>query len=218
VPNHPVGVQPQPPPILLGVDRPPRSGRSPGDRCWPWSRDGQVVQDCPTVPLQGSAVGRCAAPPAAPRRQVTVSGATRNRSSQPSPAATVTPANAAKWGAIWVASSQAARPTAKTAAIRQGTVTLQAVHSAGRRRWVSAWAEAPGRPTLARTRTASTGAGAPHRTASPGSWSSLRWARSAARSAWLSGRTDTPGGWSSQVGQTRSGSESGWGRGMLASL
>jgi hypothetical protein len=58
--------------------------------------------------------------PAAPRRQAKVSGATRNRSRQASPAATVRPARADRWESIWVASSQAVRPTARTAPIRQG--------------------------------------------------------------------------------------------------
>jgi hypothetical protein len=42
-------------------------------------------------------------------------------------------------------------------AIRQGRVRVQAAHSAARSCRHLAWAEPPGRPTLARTRIATTG-------------------------------------------------------------
>ena len=53
--------------------------------------------------------------------------------------------------------SPAAAPAASTAAARQGRPRVQVARSPARRRRYSAWAEAPGRPTLARTRTATTG-------------------------------------------------------------
>ena len=75
------------------------------------------------------------------------------------------------------------------AATRQGRVRVQAAHSAARSRRHRASAEPPGRPTVARTRTATTGrpASVPAR-----SWSgsSPKWARMACRSAGLRGRTD----------------------------
>lgn len=64
--------------------------------------------------------------PAAPRRQATVSGELRKRSSQPSPAATVTPAGAARLGATRAAASQATTPAATTAATRQGRLPVPA--------------------------------------------------------------------------------------------
>ena len=77
-----------------------------------------------------------------------------------------------------------------------------AAHSAARSCRQVAWAEPPGRPTLVRTRTATTGRSAPV-PASNSSWSSLRWARMAWRSAWLSGRTDPLGRSSSSKGHGR---------------
>jgi hypothetical protein len=88
----------------------PRVGRRAGD--------GQVVQDRPPLPLEGGeepAVRR-----SRPRRQATVSGELRKRSSQPNPTATVTPAGTAKLGATRAVASQAATPAATTAATRQG--------------------------------------------------------------------------------------------------
>jgi hypothetical protein len=59
---------------------------------------------------------------------------------------------------VWVAAMAAIRATmTSTAAARQGRLRVQAARSAARRRRYSAWAEAPGRPTLARTRNATTG-------------------------------------------------------------
>jgi hypothetical protein len=159
--------------------------------------------------------------PAAPRRQARVSALGRNRSRQLSPAAAAIASSPARSGAIWVASSPAVTPAASTTATRQGRPWAQRARSAARRRPYSAWAEAPGRPTLARTRMASTGPGVPDLRVSPGSWWPCgwsRWASRAARSAWRSGRIDTPGCWSSQEGQRPSGSGLGWGRGMVASL
>jgi hypothetical protein len=96
------------------------------------------------------------------------------------------------------------------AATRQGTVRIQAAHSAARIRRHLAWAEPPGRPTLARTRIATTGRSAPVPASNwPGS--SLRWAKMAWRSAWLSGRTDPLGRSSSSKGNR-------WGLAMEASF
>src|SRR4029450_10610817 len=47
-------------------------------------------------------------------------------------------------------------------AIRQGRVRVQAAHSAARSRRQVVWAEPPGRPTLARSRTHTTAPCAPH--------------------------------------------------------
>src|SRR4029453_3618509 len=77
----------------------------------------------------------------------------------------------------------------RMAATRQGRVRIQAAHSAARNRRHRAWAEPPGWPTLARTRTATTGRSAAV-PASSCSGSSVRWRRMACRSARLSGRTD----------------------------
>jgi hypothetical protein len=146
---------------------------------------------------------RCS--PAAPRRQATVSLEVRKRSSQPSPAATVTPVGPARLGATRAAASHAATPAATRATTRQGRPRAQVASSVARRRRYSAAAEAPGRPTLARTRTATTDAGPPDLTMSFWSSSWSRWASRAARSAWLRGRIDTPDWSSSQEGQKPSG-------------
>jgi hypothetical protein len=86
------------------------------------------------------------------------------------------------------------------AATRHGRPRVQTAHSVARSCRHRAWAEPPGRPTLARTRAATTGRSAPV-PASSSSGSSLWWARTAWRSAWLSGRTDPLGRSSSSKGQ-----------------
>jgi hypothetical protein len=86
-------------------------------------------------------------------------------------------------------------------AARQGRVRVQAAQSAARTCRHRTWAEPPGRPTLAGTRTANTGRSA---SVSASSWSGslLSWVRMACRSAWLSGRTE-PLGRSSSKGYGR---------------
>src|SRR5215203_4159303 len=165
--------------------------------------------------------------PAAPRRQARVSALGRHRSHQPSPAATATASSPARSGATCVASSPAATPAARTAAARQGRPWVQSARSAARRRRYWAWAEAPGRPTLARTRTATTGppaagrrpAGPTTRPLSSSSCAWRRWASRAWRSPWPRGRMETPGGCSSQEGHRSSGSGfGGWGSAMAGLL
>src|SRR5829696_9406315 len=166
--------------------------------------------------------------PLAPRRQARVPALGRHRSRQPSPATTATASSPARSGATWVASSPTAAPAASTTATRQGRPRVQSARSAARRRRYSAWAEAPGRPTLARTRTATTGppvagrrpAGPATRPSSSSSCSWWwRWASRAWRSPWPRGRIDTPGGCSSQAGHRSSGSGfGGWGSAMAGLL
>jgi hypothetical protein len=91
------------------------------------------------------------------------------------------------------------------AATRQGTVRIQAAQSAARIPRHLARAEPPGRPTVACTRSATTGRSASV-PANNSSESSPTWARMACRSAWLSGWTE-PLGRSSSKGN-------GWGLGL----
>jgi hypothetical protein len=86
----------------------------------------------------------------------------------------------------------AATPMPRVAATRQGRLRIQTAQSVARIRRHLAWAEPPGRPTLARTRTATTGRFALVPASRP-SGLSPRWARMAWRSAWLSGWTDPLG-------------------------
>jgi hypothetical protein len=127
--------------------------------------------------------------PTAPRRQATASGLARNRSPQPAATAASVPRTSPRRGASRLPRTAPPAPMPRMAASRQGTVRVQAAHSAARARRQAAWAEPPGRPTLARTRTATTGRLAPV-PASSWSGSSSRWARMACRSAWLRGRTE----------------------------
>src|SRR5829696_710289 len=140
--------------------------------------------------------------PAAPRRQALASGLGRNRSLQPTAAAASAAATRPSHRASWLTRNPPPTPTPTMTAIRQGRVWVQVAHSAARISRHLAWAEPPGRPTLARTRTVTTGrsASVPAR-----SWSGLspRWARMAWRSGWLSGRTDPLGRSSSSKGQDR---------------
>ena len=144
--------------------RTPHRGRSPGDRGWPGCRERPGRAGPPTrAAPAGRAAGRCAAPPlprAARRRRRGWAG-TAAPSRPPPPASP--PRTSPSRGASRLPSSPAAAPAASTrmAATRQGRVRVQAAHSAARRRRHSAWAEPPGRPTLARTRTATTGRSAP---------------------------------------------------------
>ena len=141
--------------------------------------------------------------PAAPRRQATASGLGWNRSPQPAATAASAPTTRPSRGTSRLPRTPPPAPIPRMAATRQGRVRVQAAHSAARIRRHLAWAEPPGRPTLARTRTATTGRSAPV-PASSWSGSSPRWARMACRSAWLSGRTDPLGrSSSSSKGQGR---------------
>src|SRR5215218_7785035 len=184
-------VELEPASILSGVDHKyPTGADSQVIDIGPAPRDGQVVQDGPPVPLQwtqepgGTLLPR--PPPAAKQRR-------------PGWAETAAP-------------TQPPRPPKRRrpapAGAPAGCQGLPGQHrSQGRRPPARAdsGSRPPGRPTVARTRTATTGGSVP---VPAGSWSgsSVRWARMACRSAWLSGRTDPLGRSSSSKGNRR-----GWG-------
>jgi hypothetical protein len=144
--------------------------------------------------------------PDAPRRQATASGLGWNRSPQLVAMAASPPITRLSRGASRLPSSPPAAPIPRVTATRQGRVRVQAAHSAARNCRHLAWAEPPGRPTLARTRTATTGRPV---SVPVSSWSgsSPRWAKMACRSAWRSGRTDPLGRSSSSKGNR-------WGLGL----
>src|SRR5215207_8745141 len=135
--------------------------------------------------------------PTAPRRQAPASKLGRNRSAHPAVMTANPPSSSPDRGASRLPSSPPRTPATTMAAIRQGRVRVQAAHSAARARRQVAWAEPPGRPTVARTRTATIGRSALVPARRP-SGSSARWARIASRSVWLSGRTEPLGRSSSQ--------------------
>jgi hypothetical protein len=186
-----VSAMPQPPgqveleaaAILLGVDHehPAGADRQMVDVGLAM-RDGQVVQDRPPLPLQrveepgGAPLPRCPASPG--------DGIRAGLEPQPQPAARAAspPRTSPSRGASRLPRIPPPAPIPRMAAIRQGRVRIQTVHSAARSCHHLAWAEPPGRPTLARTRTATTGRSAPV-PASSWSGSLVRWARMAWRSA-----------------------------------
>ena len=144
------------------------------------------------MPLQRArAAGRCAAPP--PPR-----AARRPRRAGPEPQPPASrhgrrpPTTSPSRGATWLPRTPPPPPIPRMTATRQGTFRIQAAHSAARSLPPSGLGRSRRRPTLARTRTGSTGRSAPVQ-ATSSSQSSLRWARMAWRSAWLSGRTDPLG-------------------------
>src|SRR5215207_2077073 len=164
-----------------------------------------TARSCRTAqPCRSSAANRRAVrrSPAAPRRQAMASGLGRNRSPQPAATAASPPRTSPSWGASRLPRTPARAPMPRVAATRQGRVRIQAAHSLARIRRQVAWAEPPGRPTLARTRTATTGRSSPVPVSS-WSGSSLRWAKIAWRSAWLSGRTEPLGRSASSKGHGR---------------
>src|SRR5512132_1332 len=140
--------------------------------------------------------------PAAPRRQATASGLGRNRSAQPATRAASAPRASPSRDASRLPRTPPPTPTPRMTATRQGRVRTHAAHSAARICRHLAWAEPPGWPTVARTRTATTGRPASV-LASSSSGSSARRARMAWRSAGLSGRTDPLGRSSSSKGHGR---------------
>jgi hypothetical protein len=118
------------------------------------ARSCRTAQPCRSSGSSSRAVRRS---PAAPRRQATASRLGRNHNPQPVTKATIPPRNSPHRGVSWLSSTPPPRPIPRMTAIRQGRVRVQAAHSADRNRCHLAWAEPPGRPTLARTRTATTG-------------------------------------------------------------
>src|SRR5215218_863209 len=140
--------------------------------------------------------------PAAPHRQATASGLGRNRSPHPAAIAASPPRIKPSRGTDKLPSRPPLALMPRVAATRQGRVRVQAALSAARNRFHLASAEPPGRPTVARTRSATTGRSAPV-PASSWSGSPPRWARMACRSAWLSGRTDPLGRSLSSKGNRR---------------
>jgi hypothetical protein len=158
MPEPPGGVELQPAWILFGVDGEHPAGAdgeviNVGCRAW----DGQVVQDRPPVPLQrtqqagGASLPRRSAPPSAGVR------AGPNRSPQPATIAASPPTNRPSRGTSRPPRTPPPAPMPRVAATRHGRLRVQAVHSAARNRRQVTSAEPPGRPTLARTRTATTG-------------------------------------------------------------
>ena len=86
--------------------------------------------------------------PWAPRRQVRACSEGRNRSRQPTSAATARPTSPARGRPAWAARTSPARPAAATSGARQARLRVQAASSSARRRRYSARAERPGRPRL----------------------------------------------------------------------
>src|SRR6266540_4143684 len=94
--------------------------------------------------------------PSAPRCHAWVSGLGRNRSRhQTAPAVTMAASRPAGSGRpATAATSRPPSPASTAAAVRRGRVRAQAAYSTWRRRWYSAWAEAPGVPSARRCRRA----------------------------------------------------------------
>ena len=95
VPEHPVGVEQQPAPVLLGVDDQHPAGTDDQVIDVGWrAGDGQVVQDRPAVALQGSEQAGGAPLPcgAAPPGSAVGAGAKPQLPAQPSPATAATTA------------------------------------------------------------------------------------------------------------------------------
>src|SRR6266540_1233388 len=150
--------------------------------------------------------------PSAPRCHAWVSGLGRNRSRhQTAPAVTMAASRPAGSGRpATAATSRPPSPASTAAAVRRGRVRAQAAYSTWRRRWYSAWAEAPGVPSARRCRRA---AAALRRegSRSSSSGSSGTSARIAPMSSLVSACTDRPGASSSsQSSGNRSRSWSGW--------
>jgi hypothetical protein len=190
---------------LVGLDtawsrsRTAHRGRWLGDQYWLASlgRPGRAGWPTRAAPA-GRAAGQCVAPPPHPsaRRRHRNWAETEAPSRLPRPPARrgagPTAAPAGDRGLRRRHPPQGWRPPATAGC---GSTP----HSAARIRRHRPWAEPPGRPTLARTRTATTGRSATV-PASSSSESSARWARMAWRSAWLSGRTEPLGRSSSSKG------------------
>ena len=151
-------VEPKAPAILLGVDHEHPSGADHQMiNVGAAARAGQVVQDGPAVSLQRSQ-GAGGAP--LPHRPVTP-GDGVGAGPKPQP-----PANRrhsqrgndqSQPGRQQAAQDSPPTPIPRMAATRQGRVRIQVARSAARNRCQVAWAEPPGRPTVARTRIATTG-------------------------------------------------------------
>src|SRR6266508_4172139 len=155
--------------------------------------------------------------PAAPRCHAWASGLGWNRSRQQTLAAparlAATPGGRGR--PATVASSRPPRPASAAAASRRGRVRAQAACSTARRRWYSAWAEAPGVPYACRRRRRGAGAARrleARRMGRSVSGSSGICARIASMSSRVSGWMDRSGASSSSQGRgNRSRSLSGWG-------
>jgi hypothetical protein len=101
----------------------------------PAARDGQVVQDRPPLPLElGEQAGGAALPRRPSLPAPTASGLGRNRSPQPAAMAASPPRTSPSLGASRLPRSPPTVATARMAATRQGTVRVQAAHSAARNR------------------------------------------------------------------------------------
>ena len=122
--EHPVGVEPQPAPVLLGTmtSTPPGPMAKWSMFAWlpGWARSCRTVHPCRSSGARSRAVRRS---PPAPRRQAWVSRLGWNRSIQAISAAAVRPARGPSWPLAWPARRpMLVAPMARTAADPPGQV------------------------------------------------------------------------------------------------